>query len=218
MEGLGPIAELAPEMCDVLYVGLLRERQATVFKATNAELHAVLAEDFDAKGPNVRSQFGQRYHFHWALRLECSFAGKHNHRVNLFGRDEVQELCDSRNVLAILMNRILELVVLLVEHLGPLRGRRVREQPPFVVLRFEYEDPKPRDQDVVDLRGAIFNGQRDVVEQVIARRGEVCNELATNCCFSAVLHLVLPKTARQEADAEANDGDDESGHLCDLTS
>lgn len=90
MEGLGRIAELAPEMRDVLDVRLLRERKAAMLQTAHAELHAVLCEDFDAKRRDVCLQLGQSHDSRRTLRLECSFASEHNYRVNVLGRHEIQ--------------------------------------------------------------------------------------------------------------------------------
>lgn len=70
---------------------------------------------------------------------------------------------------------------------------------------------------MVHLRCAIFNGESDVVEQVIVGRWEVCDERTTHSCFSAVLDVLLPKAASKEAESEAENAYKERSHLCDLS-
>lgn len=118
----------------MLYVSLLRKCHATTFEAANAELHAILRKNFGIEGLNVRLEFGQCNHSRRTLRLERRVTREHHYRVDMLASEKVQKLGDSPNVLAILVDRVLELVAIFVEHLRPLRCRSTCEQPALIVL------------------------------------------------------------------------------------
>ncbi len=51
--------------------------------------------------------------------------------------------------------------------LGPLALFGAAEDPAFHVLGFHHEHPIRGDDDVVDLGGAVFRGQGDVLDQMV---------------------------------------------------
>ena len=79
------------------------------------------------------------------------------------------------NMYVVLSQRIIELVLLFVEYLRPLFRLRVTKYPPGVVLRFNHENAKRRNYDVIDLRRVPSQRQGHVVEDFIrlARQEEI---------------------------------------------
>ena len=67
----------------------------------------------------------------------------------------------------VLPQRVLELERAFVELLRPLRLLFAAEDPAAHVLRFQHEDAVGREEYVVDLRGAVWRVQRDVVQAAV---------------------------------------------------
>lgn len=70
-------------------------------------------------------------------------------------------------VLVVLPQRVLEFERAFVELLRPLRLLFAAEDPAAHVLRFQHEDAVGREEDVVDLRGAVWCVQGDVVQAAV---------------------------------------------------
>ena len=66
------------------------------------------------------------------------------------------------------MQRVLEFLGVTIDLLGPLALFGVAKDPAFHVLGFHHEHAISGDDDVVDLGGAVFRGQGDVLDQVVA--------------------------------------------------
>lgn len=88
---------------------------------------------------------------------------------------KVEELFEGFDVQQVLVKRILKPVPSLVNLLGPLGLFLGTEDPAFVVLGFDHEDPGRGDDDVVDLGAALAIGPRqiDVAEGPIKLRIEL---------------------------------------------
>ena len=67
-------------------------------------------------------------------------------------------------VLVVLAQRVLEFERVLVELLRPLRLLLAAEDPAAHILRFQHEDAVGREEHVVDLRGAVWRVQGDIVQ------------------------------------------------------
>ena len=70
-------------------------------------------------------------------------------------------------VLVVLPQWVLEPEGVLVELLRPLRLLIAAEDPAAHVLRFQHEDAVRRDKYVVDLRGAVWRVQSDIVQAAV---------------------------------------------------
>jgi len=70
-------------------------------------------------------------------------------------------------VFVVLPQRVLEFEGAFVELLRPLRLLLAAEDPAAHVLRFQHEDSVGREEDVVDLRGAVWRIQGDVVQTAV---------------------------------------------------
>lgn len=70
-------------------------------------------------------------------------------------------------VFVVLPQRVLELEGAFVELLRPLRLLLAAEDPAAHVLRFQHEDAVGREEYVVDLRGAVWRVQGDVVQAAV---------------------------------------------------
>lgn len=76
----------------------------------------------------------------------------------------------------VLSERVLEGIFALAEGLSPFGVVRVSEDPTAHVFGFDDEDAVSRNNDVVDLRGAVCRGQGDVVELAVSFRVELVGE------------------------------------------
>ena len=89
--------------------------------------------------------------------FELRVADEHDERMEaVVGKAE--ELLEGFDVQQVLVQRVLKPVLRLVNLLGPLALFFGAEDPAFVVLGFDYENPERGDDDVVDLGGAIAVG------------------------------------------------------------
>ena len=68
----------------------------------------------------------------------------------------------------VLVQRVLKFLRRLEDLLRPIPLFGVAEDPALHVLGFHHKDPVLRNDDVVDLGGAVFRGQGDVLDQVVA--------------------------------------------------
>ena len=70
-------------------------------------------------------------------------------------------------MLVVLPKWVLKFECALVELLRPLRLLLAAENPAAHVLRFQHEDAVGREEYVVDLRGAVWRVQRDIVQTAV---------------------------------------------------
>ena len=73
----------------------------------------------------------------------------------------------------VLENWILKFELHPVEHLRPSCVLGVRKDPALVILGLDHEHTESGYQDVINLRGAILDLQRDVIQEVKVRAGKV---------------------------------------------
>lgn len=66
------------------------------------------------------------------------------------------------------MQRVLKFLRALEDLLRPIPLFGVTEDPALHILRFHHKHAVPGDDDVVDLGGALFRGQGDVLDKVVA--------------------------------------------------
>lgn len=100
------------------------------------------------------------------IGLEGAAADENDDGVQVFLADTKQRL-NGLEVLVVLAKRILKFVGALVDLLRPLRLLLAAEDPAGHVLRFQHKDAVAREEDVVDLRGAVRRVQRDVVQAAV---------------------------------------------------
>ena len=65
------------------------------------------------------------------------------------------------------MQRVLKFLRILEDLLRPIPLFGVAEDPALHVLGFHHEHAVPGNDDVVDLGGAVFGGQGDVLDEVV---------------------------------------------------
>lgn len=70
-------------------------------------------------------------------------------------------------VFVVLPQRVLEFEAALAKHLRPLRLLLAAEDPAAHVLRFQHEDTVGREKYVVDLRGAVWRVQGEIVQAAV---------------------------------------------------
>lgn len=76
----------------------------------------------------------------------------------------------------VLFDRILELLLELVDHLRPSGPIRIAEYPAIHILRLDYEKSVWGDDQVVDLSSSVVERKCDVCEEAIGLRTKVaCN-------------------------------------------
>lgn len=100
------------------------------------------------------------------LGFESAAANKGNHRVQVLGV-KAQRGFDCFEVFVVLPQWVLEFEAALVEFLRPLRLPFAAENPATHVLRFQHEDAVGREKNVVDLCGAVWGIQGDVVQAAV---------------------------------------------------
>ena len=76
-------------------------------------------------------------------------------------------------MLHVLKDWILKFELPPVEHLCPRRVLGVCKDPALVILGLDHEHTEPGHQDVINLRGAVLEFQRDVIQEVKVRTREV---------------------------------------------
>ena len=109
------------------------------------------------------------------VRLELGVSGEHDHGKELVLSD-LEQGFKFLDVFVVLPERVLEGIFALAEGLRPLGMVRVSEDPSAHILSFDDEDAIFRNDDVVDLRGAVCRGEGDVVELAVPFRVELVGE------------------------------------------
>ena len=99
-------------------------------------------------------------------RFQLRFAPEHYYRMQLVVID-AEEFRQCLSVPVVLMQRILKTVFLPEQALRPLRIALVAEDPAFHVLGLDHTQAEARNDDMVDLRGAVGCRYRDVVDRVV---------------------------------------------------
>ncbi len=100
-------------------------------------------------------------------RFERRIPHKDHYRKHLL-ITQVQQVLQCLNVFVVLVQRVLKFLRVLEDLLRPIPLFGVTEDPAFHVLGFHHKDPVLRNDDVVDLGSAVFGGQGDVFDQVVA--------------------------------------------------
>ncbi len=130
--------------------------------------------------------------------LELCVAREDDNRLDNIRRQKIKKFSHRANMPKILDDWVLELELSVEKDLGPTGVIRVREDPAFVVLCFDHEDAKSRNEDVVNLSCAILQLKGDVIHQVVVRGTEVlpCGDRKPD--FAAILKSVGPVDAVTE--------------------
>lgn len=68
----------------------------------------------------------------------------------------------------VLVKRVLEFLGVTIDLLGPLALFGIANDPAFHVLGFHHKHAVPADDNVINLSGAVFGGQGDVLDEVVA--------------------------------------------------
>lgn len=105
-------------------------------------------------------------HVGWHFGFEGAAANEADHRVQMFGADAKGGF-QGFEVFVVLPQWVLEFEGAFVELLRPLRLLLGAEDPAAHVLRFQHEDAVGREEDVVDLCGAVRRVQGDVVQAAV---------------------------------------------------
>ena len=154
--------------------------------------------------------------------FELCFARKDDNRLDDARRQKVEQFLHCADMPKILEDWVLKLELLLEQDLSPTSLIHVREDPALVVLGFDDEDAKPRDEDVVNLSCAIAQLEGDVIHQVVIRRKEVLLCGARKPHFATILKSVgtVVAAAKCKANNKCEEDVEEGIHasLCGLTS
>ena len=100
------------------------------------------------------------------LGFEGAATNKGNYRMQML-RVKAQRGFHRFEVFVVLPQRVLEFEAALVELLRPLGLFFAAKNPAAHVLRFQHEDAIGREKNVVDLRGAVWGIQGDVVQAAV---------------------------------------------------
>lgn len=119
----------------------------------------------------------------WHVRLELGFSGENDHGKELVLSD-LEKGFKFLDVFVVLPERVLEGVLAFAESLGPFGLVRVSEDPAAHIFGFDDEDTVFRNDDVVDLRGAVCRGEDDVVELAVSFRVELVGEGLSDAEFA----------------------------------
>jgi len=117
------------------------------------------------------------------LGFERGIANKHDQGKHLL-IIQAQKSLQRFHMFVVLVKRVLKPLGVTIDLLGPLALFGIAKDPAFHVLGFHHEHAELGDDDVVDLGSAVFRGQGDVLDQVVAvfieehTGGEVNNELS----------------------------------------
>ena len=99
-------------------------------------------------------------------RFECGIPHKDHYRKHLL-ITQVQQVLQCLHVFVVLVQRVLKFLRVFEDLLRPIPLFGVTEDPALHVLRFHHEHPIPGNNDVIDLGGAVFSGQGDVLDEVV---------------------------------------------------
>ncbi len=158
---------------NMLDVRFAADGEARSLEPSYAELNSIERHDFDGLFTKVIDEPGEAEHSLWNLGFELCFAGEDDDRFNCAGRQEIKEVLHRTNMPEILQDRVLELELAIEKNLSPVRLLSVAEDPALVVLGFDDEHAKPRNEDVVNLSCTVLQLKRDVIHQVIVGRSKV---------------------------------------------
>ncbi len=112
------------------------------------------------------NEFWQRVNTGRHLRLELCPTSEHNRRLDCLGGQEIEQLLNGTHVPHVLEDWILKFELPPVEHLCPCRVLGVCKDPALVILSLDHEHAEPGYQDVINLRGAVFKLERDVIQEM----------------------------------------------------
>lgn len=100
----------------------------------------------------------------WHGGLEFAFAPEH-HQGDELRRVQAEELLQCLGMAIILVKGVLKPVFFAEQTLCPLSTLRVTEDPAIHIFGLDDKDAVFRDDDVVNLRRAVFSLQRNVVQR-----------------------------------------------------
>lgn len=163
----------ALQVFNVLNVGLAADREARRFQPAHTKLQAIERHDLGRVLANVVHKACQVEDTCRYFSLELCVSREDHDRPDGLGRQEVEEILHSPHMTRVLVDRVLKTELAIEKDLRPTGLLRVGKDPAFVVLGLDDKDTEPRNEDVIDLRGAVFHGERDVIQQVIVGRLEV---------------------------------------------
>lgn len=112
----------------------------------------------------------------------------------------------------VLENWILKFELHSVEHLCPGCVLGVSKDPALVIFGLDHEHTESGHQDVINLHGAILWLQRDVIQKMKVRPGEVGLQLSTYQGFATVLERRGAIAAKQEANNQRQKEVKDSNH------
>jgi len=137
------------------------------------------------------------------LRFERAVTDEGDHRVQVLGI-HAQGRFQCFEVLVVLPQRVLEFEGALVELLRPLGLLFAAEDPAVHILCFQHENTVHRDENVVDLGGAVRGVQGDVVQAAIGLLVQVqVGEVAYKQLAEVALY-----TWRLECEKQDDEGDE----------
>ena len=99
-------------------------------------------------------------------RFECGISHEDHYRKHLL-ITQVQQALQCLNVFVVLVQRVLKFLRVLEDPLCPIPLFGVTEDPALHVLGFHHKHPVLGDDYVVDLGGAVFGGQGNVLDEVV---------------------------------------------------
>lgn len=198
----------------MLNVGFAADREACRLQPTHTKLQAIERHDFRRVPADVVHKACQVEDTCRYFSLELCVPREDNDGPNGFGWQEIEEILHSPHMTKVLVDRVLKTELAVEKDLRPTGLLGVGKDPALVVLGLDDEDTVAGDEDVIDLRGAILQRERDVIQQLIVGRREVQADRVGKKLLAAVLIVIAVCTisAQQEADKESNKNVEECGH------
>lgn len=198
----------------MLNVGFAADREARRLQPTHTKLQAIERHDFRRVLADVVHKACQVEDTCRYFSLELCVPREDNDGPNGLRWQEIEEILHRPHMTKVLVDRVLKTELAVEKDLRPTGLLGVGKDPALVVLGLDDENTESRDEDVIDLRGAVLQGERDVIQQVIVGRLEVHQDRVGNQRLAAVLIVIAARTvsAQQEADEERYDKVDNCGH------
>jgi hypothetical protein len=191
------------QILNMLNVCLARDSKACGFEPPHAKLHTIERHDWDCLFADVIDEPGKTKYSLRNFGLELCFARKDDNRFDDARRQKVEQRLNRSDMPEILEDWVLELELSHEHDLSPIDLFRIREDPALVVLVLNDEDPKPRNEDVVNLRCAIVQLEGNVIHQVVVGSTEVLPCSLRKPSLAAILKSVGTVVAKAAAKCEA---------------
>jgi len=119
----------------------------------DSALDLVFGQQDVSHRPDVRDEPTSIDDVRWHRSLELTVTYEDDNCVNASG-PEPGDFFDLLHMLVVLTQRILEPILLALQRLSPVTGSLVSEDASNQALRFDHEDAKLRNDDVIDLSAA----------------------------------------------------------------